>query len=287
MKKWLTYGAPLLCAVAGVAALRYWQRLSAFEDTGLVTPHAPATWCLVGLVVLSAVGFFLLGRLLLSPDGRRVQGGRAFSSYLASFALPHRALMAVYLLSGGLLVAAGLLGIGAARMGLADHLSYKVLSVALVPTGLSLALVGWVNAQRQEAQGRFAWPLLLPGWCGCVWVISAYQSHTAQPGLMAYALYLLGAVCAVGACYMIASFSFERPRPLWTAWLCAMALILLATAAVDGYLLQDTQQLLVSLGYMVYLATQLKCLLYRAQVSADLEPWVPSEEVKTEVSEDE
>lgn len=281
MKKWLAFGTPLLCAAVGAGALRYWQRATAFEANGLLTPHAPATWCLVGLVALAAAGFFLLGRM--------VWKGTDFRSYLTAFALPHGALMLVYLLAGGLLMAAGLLGIREAKLGLADTLSRYVFSVALVPTGLDLALVGWLGAQRQEGQGRFAWPLLLPGWCGCVWLIAAYQSHTAQPNVMGYALYLLGALCAVGSCYYMAAFSFERPRPLACGWLSAMALILLATAVVDALALEDRQMLLVCLGYMVYVAAQLKCLLYRSQVSAQLEPWeAPKDEDETtEVSEDE
>lgn len=280
MKKLLTFGCPLAAAVALGAYLRRWQRLSAFEEYGLLAPGAPASWCLVGLILLSAVGFLLLARWVWKGAGSR--------GYLAAFALPWRGMMAVYLLAGGLLVAAGLLGIRDAQMGLVEHLSGRVFAVALVPTGLDLALVGWLGAQRQEGQGRFAWPLLLPGWCGCAWLISAYQIQAAQPNTMAYAPYLLGALCAVGSCYYMASFSFERPRPVACAWLGAMALILLSTAAVDAVMTRDVCQALVCLGYMIYLAAQLKCLLYRSQVSAELEAWeAPAEDEKTEVSEDE
>lgn len=266
MKKWLALGAPLLAATAGAWALRCWQRRADFDGDGLLSP-GPASAGLVALVLLAGAGFLLLIRALLREPGPR--------GYLAAFALPHRGLVAVYLLAGGLLVAAGLLGLRDQSAGLSAPLSTRVLSVALVPTGLDLALVGWLGAQRQEAQGRFAWPLLLPGWCGCVWLISAYQAHTAQPSAMGYAFYFLGALCAVGACYMIASFSFERPRPRWAAWLCAMGILLLATAVADAVETGDAHQGLVCLGYMIYLAAQLSCLLYRAQTPAQLEPWTP------------
>lgn len=277
MKKLLAFGLPLTAAVVGAAALRYWQRAAAFEpDTGLLTPSAPATWCLLALLLAAAVGFALLGRW--------VAKGAQWRGYLASFALPWRGMMVAYLLAGGLLVGAGLLGIREHQLGWNDQLSRYALSVALVPTGLDLALVGWLNAQRQEAQGRFAWPLLVPGWCGCVWIIAAYQAHTAQPNTWAYAPYFLGAVCAVTACYAMASFSFERPRPAWCLWLCAMALTLLATDLVDAALAEDPFRALASLGFMVYLAVQMKCLLYRAQTPAELEPWeAPAEETENEV----
>ncbi len=283
MKKRLAFALSLTAAVVGAAALRYWQRAAAFEpDTGLLTPGAAPTWCLAALFAAAAVAFALLGRW--------VAKGARWRSYLASFALPHRAMLAVYLLAGGALVGAGLLGIRERQMYLNDQLSRYIFSIALLPTGLDLALVGWLNAQRQEAQGRFAWPLLAPGWSGCVWLIAAYQAHTAQPNTWAYAPYFLGAVCAVTACYAMASFSFERPRPAWCLWLCAMGLTLLATTVVDAWVTGDRYLLLVCLGFMLYLAAQAKCLLYRGGRPAELEPWeAPAEEedVETEVTDHE
>lgn len=280
MKKLLAFGLPLTAAWLGAGGLRYWQRLSAFEpDTALLTPNAPATWCLLGLFALAAVAFALLGR--------RVTQGVEWRSYLAAFSLPWPVMLAAYLLAGGLLLGAGVLGIGQNRMGLDDQLSRYLLSIALVPTGLDLALVGWLNAQRQEGQGRFAWPLVVPGWCGCVWLIAAYQAHTAQPNTWAYAPYFLGAACAVTACYVMASFSFERPRPAWFLWLCAAAEVLLATAVVDAWMSKDHYVLLICLGFMVYLAAQMKCLLYRAQTPADLELWEPPQAEEGQEEEEE
>lgn len=277
MKKLWAFGLPLAAFVAGAAGLRYWQRVAAFEPDGLLTPGAPATWCLLALFAAGAVAFALLGR--------RLTHGVAWRGYLSAFSLPHPLWLLVYLLAGGLLVGAGVLGIQQHRLGLDDQLSRYVLSILLVPTGPAVALVGWLNTQRQESQGRFAWPLLVPGWCGCVWLIAAYQAHTAQPNAWAYAPYFLGGVCAVAACYAMASFSFERPRPAGLLWLCAMSLVLLGTAVVDGWLERDYYVLLVCLGFMVYVATQMKCLLYRAQTPAQLELWEPPQAEETEEEE--
>lgn len=279
MKKPLAFGLSLLAVVAGSAGLRYWQRAAAFEPgTGLLTPGAASTWCLVGLLVAAAAAFVPLGRWALK--------GGEWRGYLASFALPHRVLLAVYLLAGAFLVGAGMVGVRQYQLGVDDQLSRYICSIALVPTGLDVALVGWLNAQRQEAQGRFAWPLLVPGWCGCVWLIAAYQAHTAQPNVMAYALYFLGAVCAVTGCYAMASFSFERPRPVWCLWLCAVGLTLLTTALVDAVMEKDSYKMLVCLGFMLYLAAQLKCLLCRAVKKADLEPWEAPAEQEEEVEQE-
>lgn len=283
MKKLWAFGLPMTAAVAGAAGLRWWQRAAAFEpDTGLLTPGAAPTWCLLALLLAAAVVFALLGRW--------VAKGAQWRSYLASFALPHRVMLVAYLLAGGLLVGAGLVGIREHQMYLNDQLSRYIFSIALLPTGLDLALVGWLNAQGQEAQGRFAWPLLVPGWSGCVWLIAAYQAHTAQPNTWAYAPYFLGAVCGVTACYAIASFSFERPRPAWCLWLCGMGLALLSTTVADALMTDDRYLLLVCLGFMLYLAAQAKCLLYRSERPAELEPWeapAEDEEVETEVTDHE
>lgn len=264
MKKRMTFGLATLALTLGAALLRIWQRRAAYEpDTGLVIPGHPATACLVALLVLGGLALLALSRWCVR-DGE-------LTSYLRAFALPHRGLLTLYLLSGALLVGAGALGLAQVRAGAEVQLSRTVLSVCLIPGGLSMALVGWLNTQKREAEGRFAWPLLGPAVCGCVWLVAAYQANTADPVVMDYALALLGAVCAACACYTMASFSFEKPQGMWCLWLCAMGLALLATKVADA--LRERTIPLVSLGYGLYLAAQLFCLLTHCEVSAQLEPW--------------
>lgn len=283
MKKRLTFGLTTLALTLGAALLRMWQLRAAYEpDTALVIPGHPATVCLVALLVLGGLALLALSRWCVR-DG-------APTSYLRAFALPHRAWMAVYLLAGALLVGMGAVGLLDLRAGLVDRLSQKALFVCLIPGGLCMALVGWLNAQRREEEGRFAWPLLGPAACACVWLVAAYQSNTADPIVMDYAFALLGAVCAACACYTMASFSFEKPQGMWCLWLCAMGMTLLATSAADA-LLKGTAPL-AELGYWLYLAAQLMCLLTHCEVSAQLEPWTAPEEktecdVKVEESEHE
>ncbi len=273
MKKPVLYCALTLCAAVGAGWARAWQRASAFEPgTGLLTPHAPATLWLVAALCGAAALALLLARWAAK--------GADFRSYLSAFALPGRGWLILYLAAGGLLLVGGLVGIRDHQTNLVTQLSRYIFSIALLPTGLSVALVGWLNAQRQEGSGRFAWPLLLPGWCGCIWLIAAYQAHTATPNAMAFAPYFLGAVCAVGGCYFASAFSFERPRPVWCLWLCALAPALLATAVVDGVQTGDYHRVLVCLGYGLYLAAQGLCLAWRCGHSADLTPWKPPARLK-------
>lgn len=283
MKKRLTFGLATLALTLGAAGLRLWQRRAAFEsETALVIPGHPATICLVALLVLGGLALLALSHWCVRDT--------ELTGYLKAFSLPHRGLMAVYLLAGALLVGMGAAGLLDVQAGLVERLSQRVFYICLIPGGLCMALVGWLNAQRREAEGRFAWPLLGPGICGCVWLVAAYQSNTADPVVMDYAFALLGAVCAVCACYTMAAFSFEKPQGMWCLWLCAMGMALLATMLVDT--LGDGAAPLVSLGYGLYLTAQLFCLLTRCEIPAQLEPWTAPEEkrsndVKVEESEHE
>lgn len=285
-KKSVSFALALAAAlVAGVSA-RLWQRSAAFEpDTGLLTPGMPGTYCLMAVVLLAAVGFFLLGRW--------VSRDVSLSSYLGAFSSPFRGMSVFYALAGALLVAGGVLGVMDYRQDPDGRLSWLIFGVCMCLSGVGVVLVGWLNAAKTEAAGRFAWPLLLPGYCGCVWLIACYQDRAAEPNVMVHVFYLLGAVCAVLCCYTIASFSFEKPQALATLWLGSMAVLcLLMSALADLPAEGRRMELLVSLGYALYLALQLTALLKRCAVPAALERWVPSsgekkEEAEQEVTEDE
>lgn len=277
MKKRWAYGLFLAVTLAGAAACRAWQRNAAWEEGGLLTPGHPATYCLVAVVAAAAVGFFALGRFLAKS--------RSFESYLDAFSLPQKGLLAVYVLAGALMVAGGVAGLMQWSQHVELTLSEKLLSLALLPGGLGTALVGWVNVQDREARGRFAWPLLLPAYAGCLWLIAVYQARATEPNVMGYVFTFLGAICAVTCCYTMSAFSFEKPMPALTAWLAGVALTALGASLVDDVKAGDTVQILVTLGYMFYLAGQTKCLLTRADRPAELERWTP--EARTEENQEE
>lgn len=285
-KRWI-WALLLAVALAGAALSRLWQRGSAWEEGGLVTPGHPATYTLLAVLAAAAVGFFLLGRW--------TAGARRFESYLDAFSLPCRGLLAVYVLAGALMVAGGVLGLmeltrqGAAPRQRAAGLALLpggidavvvgwINNLALLFGGMGAALVGWVNSRREEAKGRFSWPLLLPGYAGCLWLIAIYQDRATEPNVLGYVFVLLGALCAVSCCYTQAAFSFEKPMPTLTVWLGGMALTALGVELVDALLTGDAAQGLVSLGYMLYLAGQSWCLLTRADRPADLARWTPPED---------
>lgn len=272
MKKSCVYALSLAVLMAAGCAARQWQRLTAFEpDTGLVTPHAPATYCLVAVVVLAVAALFFLSRWV-TKEAR-------FSGYLAAFSTRWGATLWLYVLAGALLVAAGALGIQEHRMGLNDQVLSYVASICMCPVGVSVALTGWLNGCPDEGVGRFAWPLLVPGFGSCLWLLMGYQARASEPSVMEYVFYMLGAMCAAVCCYLIAGFSFERARPAATLWLGGLALALLAMSVTVDLLPQGRRvEALVSGGYMLYLAAQMGALLHRCHAPAKLVAWTPPQE---------
>lgn len=278
MRKTLTFGLSLAALALAAAASRAWQRAAAFEEGGLLTPGHPSTGCLLGVLAAAVIGFGLLSAW--------VTKGAELGSYLRAFSLPYRGLGAVYVLAGALLVAAGTLDLWEKSRGVELGLSRTILSVALLPTGVGMGLVGWLNGRREEDRGRFAWPLLLPSYCGCIWLIATYQATGTDPNVMRYAVSLLGAVCGAICCYAMAAFSFEKPMGRLTLWLGGVALTALGAMAVDCAADGARSELLVCLGYMLYLAVQVQCLAVRCERPAQLECWTPpAEEMENEVDE--
>ncbi len=281
MKKRLSFGLTALALTALGVVARLWQRNTAFEpETGLLTPGMPATYLVVAVALAAAVGLFLLGRWAAKDA--------PIESYLTAFSLPHPAVLALYVLSGALLVAGGVWGI-------MDYLDaatpssvlWLILSIVLIPAGACVGLVGWINGRREEAKGRFAWPLLLPGYCACLWLILAYQARTTHPNVMGYAMIMFAAVCAAVFCYVAASFSFEKPRTGTGLWLGGMSTVLLGMACVDFALEGDRMCLFIALGYGVYALGQTLCLIWRCEVPAALTRWTPPPEKPKEAEKTE
>ncbi len=271
MKKRLIFGLTALALTALGVVGRLWQRATAFEpETDLVTPGMPATVLVVAVALAAAVGLFLLGRWAAKDA--------PIESYLTAFSLPHPAVLMVFVLSGVLLVAGGTLGILDYRAAAEKSVPWLILSIALIPGGACVGLVGWINDQREEAKGRFAWPLILPGYCACGWLILTYQSRTTHPSVMGYAFILFAAVCVAVFCYVAASFSFEKPRTGAALWLGGMSVVLLGMASVDLALEGDRMCLFIALGYGLYALGQTACLIWRCEAPAPLTRWTPPPE---------
>ena len=102
MKKDITL--PALAIAGGVAGffLRRWQMASAYSpETGLFVHGAPATYALLGLMVLLAAVFFLLVR----------EKREGLDDYLPAFSSPGTGQMTVLAAAGLLMFAAGGFGL--------------------------------------------------------------------------------------------------------------------------------------------------------------------------------
>lgn len=259
----------LLLLTPGFAAvgflLRRWQAVTAFEFTsGLLTPGKPATYALVAWLGLAAVVTVVLAW--------RALRGKTPKGYLANFAAPNLGVGIATLVAGAVLFAGGVLGIRDFALHMDARVARLVLGLCLVPCGVCVGLVGLLGQQRQEGKGRFAGVLLAPGYCACVWLLVAYQGHTANPNMMEYVFLLLGIVCAVFACYASSSFSFEKPLPVGYAASSAMGVVLLAVAGADRPWGMDA---LILWGFALYLYVQLVCLLFCRMRPPKLKGWTP------------
>lgn len=281
MKKRLIFGGTALALTVLGALARLWQRDTAFEpETDLLTPGMPATYLVVAVALIGVVGLFLLGRWAAKDA--------PIESYLTAFSLPHPVVLGLYVLSGALLVAGGVWGIlDYLDVATPSSVPWLILSIVLVPTGACVGLVGWLGGRREEGKGRFAWPLLLPGYCACLWLILTYQSRTTHPNVMGYAFIMFAVVCVAVFCYVAASFSFEKVRTGTALWLGAMSVVLLGMACVDLALEGDRMCLFIALGYALYALSQTACLIWRCEVPARLARWTPPPEPeKTEKTEE-
>lgn len=276
MKRKLGFALALSALGLGVAGLflRRWQLGTAFEpDSGLLTPHQPATIALIAAVVAAAALAVGLSVALFR--------GEAPKGYLANLAAPNLAVGLLTLLAGGLLFAGGALGIRDYALHLNDRIVRLILGIALVPTGIAVGLIGLLGQQRSEAKGRFHGALLAPGYCACLWLITAFQGHAANPNVMEYAFLLMGIVCVVFACYAAASFSFEKPRPILCGAASALGIVLLMVSAADHPWGMDQ---LTLLGFEGYLIAQLICLVSCRMRPPELEKWeAPAEETEDQV----
>ncbi len=271
MKRKTGFGFLVATAAFGALGffLRRWQLETAFEsETGLLTPGRPATAALIALVVVAAAVLTALAVGLF-------RGGERPRGYLANLAAPNLVIGLLTLLAGALLFAGGALGIRDFALQMDDRIVRLVLGISLAVTGVAVGLIGLLGQQRKEAKGRFAGALLAPGYCACVWLIAAFQGHTANPNIMEYVFLLLGILCAIFAGYAAASFAFETPRPVLCAVASSMGTVLLFIALADRSWGMDR---LALCGFLTHLFVQLLCLVWCRMYPPELEEWTPPQE---------
>lgn len=200
---------PLLAVIGGAGGffLRRWELSTAFETSGLVTPYAPASIALIVLSVVLALALVLLCR---KPKNELKTYGDAF------FAPGSWLSLAVNALASACLFVAALAGL---RSELTTwprsilRLLLWALCIAALFCVFSIALSNFRSVSR-----KYNVTLLIPAYMSCLWLVSAYQQHAADPVILDYVYELLAIICTLLGLYFAAAFSFARGR----VWRCAI-----------------------------------------------------------------
>lgn len=229
---------PVLALVGGAAGflLRRWQMASAYApEAGLFTRGAPATYALMGLIVLLAAGFLLL--LWKKPEG--------LDDFLPAFGCPGTGQMAVLAAAGLLMLFAGGFGMQdgfrALRLWRADPGTYQlsVPGAQLLAGGLcAIAGLAVIYMGRMAYRGELDRTACLfspvPALAALVWLFATHLEHGTEPVLMKYAPTLFAVLLFTLAHYYAAGFLFGKPRPRLTLFCALMGTVVGVTALSDA-----------------------------------------------------
>lgn len=228
---------PVLALAGGAAGfvLRRWQMTSAYlPETQLFVHGAPATWALLGLTALMALGFLLL-------VWKKTEG---LDDFLPAFGCPAAGQMAVLAAAGFLMLAAGGFGLQegfrSLRLWRAAPGMYQLSGPAsqLLAGGLCI-LAGWgvVYMGRMAYRGRMneqaCFMVPFPALAGLVWLFAAHLKHGTEPVLMKYGFSLFAALLLTLAHYDLAGFFYGKPRPRRAAFCALMGVTVGITSLAD------------------------------------------------------
>lgn len=247
---------PALAAAGGIVGLlvRRVYLATGFEvGTGLPIPHAPALWAMA--LVAAAVVVVLA---VLSAGKHR-----NFDRCYAEAFLPRSPLGLTLQLAGVVLLAIG--GFLALAHWVQSPLSaegQRTVSVAWAGLGI-LALLAAAGIYFVVLKMRRGQPILsawvtLPGFAGCLWIMSNYyENWAANPSLGQYLIPMLGALLSMLACFFMGGFAFEKGRVTVTLTLALAGGALNLMSLADGLPLADTA---LYLGMTFYLLASASAL---------------------------
>lgn len=258
---WAVPALALLLGGAGALAYHRFLAVAIEPNTALLKPGMPQTYLVVGLAAVAAA--------IMAVFAWMASKGDYPDSYGHCLYAPHPLPLAVCVVAGGLMVAAGLLAVSGYITRADRQVSRVVLGALTLPTGILLEEIARRNYRGEAQKLRLSGLLLVPGYCACAWLVYAYQTHTANPVILDYMFLLLGIAAAILAFYYQASFAFERPKPGRAVWSAGMAVVLLLTAM--GHM-ENAMTMCLCGGVSLYLVTQMTVLLYRGMHPAQLPP---------------
>lgn len=255
--RWLWLAVTVAVAALS-AALRRWQIGTAFEgDELLPIRHAPASMALACVLVAGAALLLIIAvrQTVVEPTALPGQERRWYLYLLdrRDMVYPCTLAAAAFI---ALIAAPGLFSQGrqawlvfqaAAAAGEAKGDNGMLTMITAVATVLSFigllqtAYGGYRLAKR--AKGGFG--AALPTVTGCVWMMTSYRGHAADPVLWDYVPLLLAVVAGMLFYMDYAGMSTDAARPRRLLWLAAMTVVLSAVALATGET-QGTALLLIS-----------------------------------------
>lgn len=247
---------PALAVAGGIVGLlvRRVYLANGFEvGTGLPIAGAPSLWAMALVAVAVVVVLAVLSA------GKH----RNFDRCYAEAFLPRSPLCLTFQLAGVVLLAiGGFLALAHWVQSPVTDLGQRTVSIAWAGLGilalLAAAGIYFVTLKMRRGQPILTAWVTLPGFAGCLWIMSNYyENWAANPSLGQYLIPMLGALLSMLACFFMGGFAFEKGRVTATL-LCALAgsaLNLMALA--DGLPLADTA---LYLGMTFYLLASASAL---------------------------
>lgn len=230
MKKYFIFPLLSLLFGAGGFALRTMQNRTGFEaGTGLPVPGNPYALVLPVMLVLAALAFVLLSRIL---PGERGETFLRFQDYFSSdgSGIPTLLITGIFLwlLSGGYDAYLGLT-ISFSRL----NFLLGVLTVFTAASQLPVVAACRRGAERQ-LNGNL---LLIPVAYLVIRLVLAYREDSINPALTAYYVDLLALVFLILVFYRVSSFAFQSGRTRRFSVYAALAVVLCLTTLADGHTL--------------------------------------------------
>lgn len=246
---------PLLAVIGGMGGffLRRWELSTAFEPSGLVTPWLPAS---VMLIVLSIVLALVIAFLCRGQKNELKTYDDAFSAPGSWFYLLVLALASACLLVGSLI---GFKRTMTSWPRSILHLILWALCIVAFFCVLNIALSNFRSTTR-----KYNVMLLIPAYAFCLWLVSAYQQHAADPVVLDYVYELLAIICSLLGLYFAAAFSFAKARVWRCAFFSLMGIYFSIVTLADSH---DRATQLLYLFAILYLLATVTVLLKNAFTS--------------------
>lgn len=234
-------------------ALRRWQLASGFEaDSGLAIPGAPAATAVAVCSVLVALGLLFLcwrGEKSLSWE-TAFAAGRENSLAVTALILSAMLLLA----SGGVEIVTRSVNGGSFFEGetVFARTTAMVLSTLRIALGIGAlpCVFLWARTILRGEGGKESLPVLEPCLLYCVWLISTYQTRSADPVVQDYLYEVLAIVTALLGLYFIAGHSFGNGKPRQAALFCFVGVYFSLVTLADNHLLADTFRHLFAVLYL-------------------------------------